>query len=629
MAFVAVIGVVVVVVSLDDGGSPLGTRSVAAILVWWGILLGVAFSVAPRAPLRPAAVVGAGLLVAYGVLAALSTGWSPSAERAFLEADRALLYAGVLLLPVLFARPGEGGRWADGLALGIAVVGVLALGQRLFPDLLPGDDIAEVLPNAATRLTYPLGYWNGLGVFLGLGVPLLLRAAVLARLWLWRAAAVAPVPALAGAIYLTSSRGGVAVAVLSALLFAVLSGFRAILALAFAGAGSAVAVALLSAHGELVDGPFGTAAAESAGREAALTIALCCLATGLLYALASVRAPLRLRLNRWVWALPAIVAIATVTAANPSERVREFKAPPPANDAPGAEAVGAHLAGGGGSGRWQFWSTALDEFKEHPLAGGGAGSFEPYWAQHGSLDWFVRNAHSLWFETLAELGLLGLLLVGGAFAVALASGVARLRGRPDAERATAAALVAVVAGFALGAALDWVWQLPVVAIAAMLAAGLLLGPATDRERAAAPEPEQEPEPARRRLGVRALVALGAWLIICAQAIPFLASQELGASQREVRRGDLHAALERARSAEAIQPWAASPRLQLALVHERAGDVERARRDIDDAIERDDEDWRLRLVAARLAAKAGDIEGARLALARARDLNPRSQLLRNP
>jgi uncharacterized protein HemY len=47
-----------------------------------------------------------------------------------------------------------------------------------------------------------------------------------------------------------------------------------------------------------------------------------------------------------------------------------------------------------------------------------------------------------------------------------------------------------------------------------------------------------------------------------------------------------------------------------------------------AIARDDRDWRLELVASRLAVKAGDIGAARLALARARELNPRSPLLRN-
>jgi Flp pilus assembly protein TadD len=107
----------------------------------------------------------------------------------------------------------------------------------------------------------------------------------------------------------------------------------------------------------------------------------------------------------------------------------------------------------------------------------------------------------------------------------------------------------------------------------------------------------------------------------------LASEEVSASRSAAARGDLGQALERAQSAEAIQPWATSPHLQLALVREEAGQLVQARSEIEAAIVRDQTDWRLRLVAARLAAKAGDAVAARAALARARELNPRSRLLR--
>jgi O-antigen ligase len=234
----------------------------------------------------------------------------------------------------------------------------------------------------------------------------------------------------------------------------------------------------------------------------------------------------------------------------------------------------------------------------------------------------VRNAHSLWLETLGELGLIGLLLVGGAFALGIGAGVARLRRAPPDQRTTIAALVAVLAAFVLGAAIDWIWQLPVVAAVGLLALGLLVGPATTPAAGAVREP-----PAARRLGARAALVLAAWVVVCVQAIPFLVSRELDASREAVARGDVPEAIARARSAEAIQPWAASPRLQLALAYEEAGRLDRGRRAIAAAIERDSGDWRLQLIAARLATKDGDIAAARRALARTRELNPRSQLLR--
>jgi O-antigen ligase len=630
LALAPVIAVAIVVVALDEGGTPVSTRSVAAILVWWGLLVGVVFTLVQPVPIPRVALWCGGLLLALAVWAGISIGWAPSAERAFEEMDRLLLYAGILLLPIAFARRAHAGRWMDGLALAIAVVGLLALAQRLFPGLLPSPNIASVLPGAKTRLQYPLGYWNGLASFLGLGVPLLLRSAVAARTWPWRAAALAPLPALAAAIYLTSSRGGVAVALLGAVVFVALAGerMRALFALVLAGLGSLGAVAAVSAHTVLEDGPFDSPAAHSAGREAAAIVIGACLVAGLAYAAIAARTPARLRIHPLVWAGAALVLVAALALADPAARIKEFKAPPP----PGASSFGvsSHLSSGAGSGRWQFWSAAVDQFRAHPFKGGGAGSYEPWWAQHGSIDWFVRNAHSLWLETLGELGIVGFVLLVAAFVLGFAAGIGRLRRSSSAERTTLAALLAVLAAFVLGSALDWIWQLPAIAAVAMIALGLLVGPATvpaATATARAVRAGDTPHAAARRFGARAAVAVAAWVVIVAAAIPLLVSQQLDASRAAASRGDLTEALDRARNAEAIQPWAASPRLQLALAHEETGRLDLARGDIAAAIERDSADWRLQLVAARLATKAGDIPAARLALKRVRELNPRSRLLR--
>jgi hypothetical protein len=620
LAPLLLIASLVVVVAVLGGRSPASVQSVAAILVWWGVLSAVAFDLAPRAVLPRAALACVALLLAFAVFSALSIAWAPSAERAFAEADRVVFYAGLLLLPVLLARRGDAGRWADGLALAVAAVALLALGQRLFPGLVPDDRLAEQLPNAATRLSYPLGYWNGLAIFVALGVPLLLRAAVVARSPLWRATAIAPIPVIASVIYLSSSRGGVAVALVASGAFAVLLGrVRAFVALAIAAAGSAAAVAILAARAVLVDGPLDGGAAKDAGLEAAALIAAACLVCALLYALASSAVTLRAAIPRLVWPVLAVVVVAGAIAANPAERVRTFKAEPPVQEAAGAAAIGDHLSSGGGSGRWQFWSAATDQWKEHTVSGGGAGSYEPWWAQHGSIDWFVRNAHSLWLETLGELGVIGLLLLAGAFGVGIAAGLARLRGQVDEGRATVAALLAVVLGFVLGAAIDWIWELPAIAALALLSLGLLTGPATTTANGPG-------RAAGVSFGARVALVLAAWVAICAQALPFLSSEEVSASQHAAARGRLGEALDRARSAQTIQPWASSPRLQLALVREEAGQIRQARSAIAAAIARDETDWRLRVVAARLAVKAGDVDAARTELARARSLNPRSRLL---
>ncbi len=133
---------------------------------------------------------------------------------------------------------------------------------------------------------------------------------------------------------------------------------------------------------------------------------------------------------------------------------------------------------------------------------------------------------------------------------------------------------------------------------------------------------------RRR---RRLVALGAatlvagWLAACAQALPLLAHVEIGASQAAARDRRTLAALQSAHAAIRLEPWAASPYLQLALVSEQAGRLAVADTAIRRAIARSRDDWHLWLVATRIETKRGDIPRARRSLRRARSLNPRSPL----
>ena len=69
--------------------------------------------------------------------------------------------------------------------------------------------------------------------------------------------------------------------------------------------------------------------------------------------------------------------------------------------------------------RSEFWDAAINDARDHPLGGSGGGSFEAYWDAHGSSGIFVRDAHSLYLETLAELGVVGLALLLVALSIPL------------------------------------------------------------------------------------------------------------------------------------------------------------------------------------------------------------------
>jgi Flp pilus assembly protein TadD len=122
------------------------------------------------------------------------------------------------------------------------------------------------------------------------------------------------------------------------------------------------------------------------------------------------------------------------------------------------------------------------------------------------------------------------------------------------------------------------------------------------------------------------VLLTAWVAICGSALLLLATNAINASQDASARGDLEDAAGSANEAIDLEPWAAEPRSQLALVLEQAGDIGGARREIAEAIERAPEDWRLWVIAIRLDLAAEDFDRAEQRLERVRRLNPRDEMI---
>ncbi|HZB24189.1 MAG TPA: O-antigen ligase family protein [Gaiellaceae bacterium] len=123
--------------------------------------------------------------------------------------------------------------------------------------------------------------------------------------------------------------------------------------------------------------------------------------------------------------------------------------------------------------RPHYWRVAWAQFEDNPLHGDGAGAFHLYWLERrpdpaslATPD--VLDAHSLYLETLAELGLVGFALVLVALAVPVA---AAAEGRKDAAVAVAAP---AYAAFLVHAGLDWDWEMPAVTLAGLFLATVLL-----------------------------------------------------------------------------------------------------------------------------------------------------------
>jgi O-antigen ligase len=616
-------------IAYDNGSCGLPSRCTLAIALWWAISMGVLFGIVKLGQLtRPARVIAA-LLAAFCLWTLISIIWAPSAENAFNEFNRVSLFLAVFLLLSLLAGRGNVDRWADGLTLAIVAIALVALTSRLFPGVFPGRGILASFPTAAIRLNFPLGYWNGLATFVALGIPLALRVAIGCRNSIVRGIALASLPIAASVIYLASSRGGALTALVGTAAFFALSERRWSLgsALVVGGLGSAAAIHVLRARSQLVGGPLGTDLVERQGHSAALLILLICVLTAAVYGLGSYllreRAHPPRRLGQALVAAFALLLIVGLVASHPIRRFENFKRlPAPSSTTGSGYATNEHLLMGSGNGRWQLWSSAVDQWQHHVVVGNGAGSFSEWWARYGSTPGHVEDAHSLYFETLGELGLVGFSILALIFLVGALAGIKRSLTAGD-RRITTAALTAAFGAYAVEVAFDWMWELTVVSIVAWVVLALALSSPKAPERDPSPQTERRPSQLLRKKVPVAATVLLAWVLITAQAIPLLAQTQIEKSQAALARRDGPAAEDAAVKARRIQPWAATPALQLALVLEREGKLVQADSWIREAIKRDETDWGLWLVSTRIDVKRGEIGKAITSLKRAIQLNPRS------
>jgi hypothetical protein len=267
--------------------------------------------------------------------------------------------------------------------------------------------------------------------------------------------------------------------------------------------------------------------------------------------------------------------------------------------------------------RYFYWRSALDAFRAHPLLGTGAGTFEFWWDRHATTGDFIRNAHSIELETMAELGLPGLGLI---VAVVIASIAALVRARRQVRRAVTVAagtgLFAAFLVFLLQASVDWMWQS--TAVTALALGGVAIG--SMRLRTSRP---------RVRVPTRALVVAFAVLAVLVQVPGLLSTLATRRSQRAERARDASAALSWADLAVNAEPWAASPYEQRGLVLEAAGRLPAARADLERAVAREPDNFTHRLVLARIETEAGDRKDAARQLARARLLRPHALVFAQP
>jgi hypothetical protein len=613
---------------LKGGGYDVVVRSQIGIAVWWIVALGALVGVVAVHRLGLPLTSAITLLAAFTVWAMLSATWSESSERAVSDATRDITLLGAFVLAAATIRRRHGRFVVQGMLAAIVLVAALACLSRLRPTGLDGSQTGRFLPNTASRLSYGLNYWNALAAFAAMGVPLALAVALDARTLAGRALANATVPLLALTVFLTLSRGAI-VAGGAGLVIALALTRHRVRWLGSAGLGAVGAAILIKAamQREAVREGMTGALAQHEGSE------LLAVAVVVIAAVALVHTGLSLTRSAWPGALVLhrravssraraglvagglVVAVAMFLAVGGPHHLADgwsrFKDPQVGHK----NGDSARLGSASGNGRYQYWVSASRAFESEPLHGIGGGSFETWWSRQATLPGHVRNAHSLYMETLAELGLVGILLLGGLIALVLSLGSARSLAGPIRDRAVLAGATAAAAAFAAAAAVDWIWQLTVLPMAFLLLAAVVLSPSRHDDSA-------EPGARRRRAAIVLMAILGVATLVPALA----AAVQLRSSQQSAGAGRLDAALSHADSASRTQPYALSPPLQRALVLEERGDLTGAAAAAAAAERREPTNWLAPFVLARVEAERGRAKAGVAALRRAKALNKTASFL---
>lgn len=547
----------------------------------------------------------AGIVFMLGVWVALSSIWSISPSGTSREVERILVYIALALAVAVVLRRGDGPAVVAGALGGSALVCVYALTMRLFPDKFDTFDD----PHEPYRLAEPLGYYNALGLLAAMALLLAFGVTAHTRRSSGAMVAGAIQPLLAATLYFTFSRGawvalGVGLAAVIALDSRRLS-LAASMVLVCPAWIAAVIVA--SQQGALTTEGAPAAEAVRDGRGLALSLALLVgLSAVLAWAArrAVVRLPVSTRVRRTIDVGLAVglavgVVVAVVLGGGPKHELAELKRRFDAEPVWVPE-LNTRLFSVSGNRRSDLLQVGWDVALQRPVIGSGAGTFEYAWYERRPDTRIRRDGHSLYLESLAELGAVGFALVG-ATVVLLLAGLATARRTRHAPAATGAFVA-----WAAASALDWHWEMVGVTSTAFLAGsvGLLAW-----ERGTPRRPGGRSQLAAASLSV-ALSAIA--------VVSLVGNQALFAAREAVLREEWADARRHAERARALLPWSFEPDVVLGDAYAGLGRRDAALRAYRDAVATDERNW---AVWFRLAQVARGDERAR-AYATVHQLNPR-------
>jgi tetratricopeptide (TPR) repeat protein len=585
---------------------------------------------------------GVAALAAFAAWSGITLDWSVSPDRTWVEVNRAIAYAGVAGLAIVAASsyPRARERFAEGYLVVAVLVALYALGGKVIPGVHVGGLVDFDQTAQFSRLRAPLEYWNALGIFCVMAVPLALRLAVdSGRERRPRLAGLLALQVLLVTIGLTYSRGAILSLVLglaAGLCFS-RARLRSLLMLGLGLAFAAPGIALAFQSARLTGNGVPLSQRESAGAGLGITLAVSVallIAAGVFALRVEQRTtPDPARSRRIGLALAGVLGVLVLIGAGAmavssrgffgtiGHQVDTFTSTRTSN-----EFDPARLLKTNSGNRWVWWKEAVGAWSDRPLRGWGAGSFEVMHRQYRKNKLQVQQPHNVALQFLAETGLVGCLLAMGGLLALLAAALAGLRrlalGR---DRDLAAMLFAAAVAYMVHGLYDWDWDIPGVTLPALVLLGVLATPAPETD--AAGDPVRRAQVPRARVLVLLTVTLVACTVALSARLPAWSEAKSTAALDNLpdnpTDGQLQSAEKQAELASRLNPLDVDSLLAGAIVAERRRHLEDARDYLIEAVRRQPNSNEVWLELARLEAKLGDGAGIRLATERALQVDPES------
>ncbi len=619
---------------LDSGFDPTVWYPAALFLL---VLLALTIFVAPprRAERGRLVTVSVVLYGLFCVWSYLGIAWADAPGSAWEGANRALLYGLAIAIVVLRPWPRRAAVIAFALAGGVltAIATVVLIAGMGDPD--PSNLLQE------GRLAEPAGYVNATAGLWLIGVwPLLALAIDRALPLAARALAVGAATLLMQAAFLSQSRGAAIALVAAAVAYVALNTRRwpALLALAAPLVATYLTFDTIAKVREAPTVAALTPAFDSAVEAIliAAVVATAVAAVGLLVGrrgepLAASRPTLRRNGDLALLALAVLAAVGVLVAmGNPvdwaDDRWQDFKTT-------GYSEVNSaenRFTGSLGSGRYDFYRVAWSQFEDSPLIGVGQDNFANPYLERREGNEAPRHPHSLVLRMLSQAGLIGSALFFAALALLLAAAWGargRLRRAGDQAVLAVGGIATFVAWF-VQAAGDWLWVFPALGIVALALLGVA---ARVGEGETEPAPESElavdggPGARARLIANRSALAAGVLLaglsLVCAGIAARYTSAAYDSSA-----SDIETAIERLDRAAELNPLSAEPLLAKGVLAQRIGRYDAAKEALDEATEREPDNWFIHFERALAESAQGDNRAAFADALEAKRLNPRQPLV---